>query len=57
MIALRGVGSLRLYEPEADNLAIAQVMILVNQAVVEGFKAGMAYGFEPDRGELRELCA
>ena len=28
MIALRGVGSLCLYEPEADDLTIAQVMVL-----------------------------
>ena len=28
MIALRGVGSLCLYEPEADNLTIAEVMVL-----------------------------
>ena len=40
----------------ADNLAIAQIMMLVNQAVVEGFKAGMAHGFEPDRAELGEFC-
>ena len=28
MIALRGVGSLCLYEPEADDLPIAKVMVL-----------------------------
>jgi len=28
MIALRGVGSLYLYEPEADDLAITEVMVL-----------------------------
>ena len=31
MIALRGVGSLCLYEPEADDLTIAEVMVLVDQ--------------------------
>ena len=46
-----------IFEMIADNLRIVQIMILVNQAVVEGFKAGIAHGFAPDRGKLREFCA
>ena len=38
MIALRGVGSLGLYEPEADDLPIAEIMVLVDQGVVEWFE-------------------
>ena len=35
MIALRGVGLLCLYEPEADDLTKAEVMVLMDQRIVE----------------------
>ena len=46
MIALRGVGSLCLYEPEADDLTIAQVMVLLDQRVVEWFEFCVSDRFE-----------
>ena len=52
MIALRGVGSLCLYEPEADDLAIAQVMVLVDQRVVERFEFCVSDRFEINRAKI-----
>ena len=49
MIALRGVGSLSLYEPEADDLTIAQVMVLLDQRVVEWFQVCVS-----DRSEINQ---
>ena len=50
--ALRGVGSSCLYEPEADDLTIAQVMVLVDQRVVEGFEFCVSDRFEINKAKI-----
>ena len=52
MIALRGVGSLCLYEPEADDLTIAEVMVLVDQGVVEWFEFCVSNRFEINNAQI-----
>ena len=46
MIALRGVGSLCLYEPDADDLTITEVMVLMDQRIVEWFQFCVSDRFE-----------
>ncbi len=55
MIALRGVGSLCLYEPEAHDLAIAEVMVLVDQRVVEWLEFCVSDRFEINRSKIGQF--
>jgi len=52
MIALRGVGSLYLYEPEAHDLAIAEIMVLVDQGVVEWLEFCVSNRFEINNAQI-----
>jgi hypothetical protein len=55
MVALRGVGSLCLYEPEADDLTISEVMVLLNQRVVERLELCVSDWFEINRGQIGQF--
>jgi hypothetical protein len=36
----------------ADDLAVAEIVMLMNEAVVEGFKVGMSYQRDSDGGKI-----
>ena len=55
MIALRGLGSLCLYEPEADNLTIAEVMVLVDQRVVKWLEFCVSDWFEFNGSQIAQF--
>ena len=55
MIALRGVGPLCLYEPEADDLTIAEVMVLLEQGVIQRFKLGVSDRFEFNGSQIAQF--
>ena len=55
MIALRGVGSLCLYEPEADDLTIAEVMVLVDQGVVKWLEFCVSDWFEFNGSQIAQF--
>ena len=43
-------------EMVSDNLTITQIMVLLNQAVIEGFKGGVPDQLELDRFKIRGLA-
>jgi len=43
------------FEVIADNLSITEVMVLLDKAVVKGFKPCIANHFELDGGKVREF--
>ena len=55
IIALRGVGSLCLYEPEADDLTIADLMVLVDQQVVEWLDFCVSDRFEINKDKIGQF--
>ena len=57
MIALRGVGSLCLYEPEADDLTIAEVMVLVDQRVVKWLEFCVSDWFEFNGSQIAQFIS